>query len=208
MLEVAALVIMFLCVAFVFNEGLWSGAVLLINVLLAGIIAVNFFEPLAGWLDGMMPSLTYFWDFLALWLCFAIAITVLRLATNFLSNHRVKFKKPVDVGGGVFFGLCVAYLMLGFVLFSLHLAPLGRNFFGFQQQPDTKMIFGLGPDRTWLALLRDVSEGSLARPAVDPNANPRAFNNPTADSGPYDPFILKYGTRRKQYESQSLTVGK
>src|SRR4051794_12613216 len=158
MLEVAALLILFFCVAFIFNEGLWSAAVLLVNVMLAAIIAVNFFEPLANWFDGMMPSLTYFWDFLSIWLCFAIALVLLRLATGALSKHRVRFKRPVDVAGGVFFAVCTGYLMMGFVLFTLHMAPLGRNFLGFQPQPDSKMVFGLGPDRTWLALLHSVSE--------------------------------------------------
>jgi hypothetical protein len=201
MLEALILLIMFFCVAFVFNEGLWSAAVLLINVLLAGIIAVNFFEPLANWFDSMMPSLTYFWDFLSVWICFSLALVALRLTTGFLSRHRVRFKRPVDVGGGVFFAVCVGWVMMQFTLFTFHLAPLGRNFLGFQQQPDTRMIFGLAPDRTWLALMNDLSTGSLSRPAPDPAANPHAFN-------PQDDFILKYGQRRKQYEKQGLTVSK
>jgi uncharacterized membrane protein required for colicin V production len=205
MLEVAALVILFLCIAFVFNEGLWSACLLLMNLLLAGIIAVNFFEPLANWLDSMFPAFTYFWDFLSIWLCFAIALVVLRLATHYLSRHRVRFKRPVDMAGGMFFAFLVGYVMLQFTLFTMHLAPLKRNFLGFQEQPDTRMVFGLAPDRTWLGFmnkLSDSSAGSLSRSpsAADPTAY--VFN-------PEDDFILKYGQRRKQYEKEpSLTVGK
>ena len=200
MLEVAALLIMFFCVAFVFNEGLWSACLLLMNVLLAGIIAVNFFEPVANWFDSMAPSLTYFWDFLSIWLCFAIALVVLRLATGFLSGYRMRFKRPVDVAGGVFFSLLVGWVMLGFTLFTLHMAPLGQHFLGFQQQRDTHMIFGLSPDRTWLALMNKLSDpesGSLSRSANP--TDPHIFN-------PQDDFILKYGQRRKQYEKENLTV--
>lgn len=195
MIDVIGLVVIFFCVAFIFNEGLWSAALVMMNMLLAGIIAVNFFEPVANWLDGMFPSLTYFWDFLAAWLVFAVALVVLRLATNFLSKHRVRFKRPVDVAGGVVFAILAGYLMMGFVFFTLHLAPLGRNFLGFQKDPDSKMVFGLGPDRTWLALMHSLSEGSLSRP----DTNLHTFN-------PQDDFILKYGQRRKQFESQPMTA--
>jgi uncharacterized membrane protein required for colicin V production len=197
MIDVIGLLVIFFCVAFIFNEGLWSAALAMINMLLAGIIAVNFFEPVANWLDGMFPSLTYFWDFLSAWLVFAIALVVLRLATNYLSKHRARFKRPVDLAGGAFFALVTGYLMMGFIFFTLHLAPLGRNFLGFQKDPDSRMVFGLGPDRAWLGLMRNLSEGSLSRPDVTQHT----FTT-------QEDFILKYGQRRKQYESQSLTVSK
>jgi hypothetical protein len=175
-------------------------------VLLAGIIAVNFFEPLADWFDSMMPSFTYFWDFTALWLCFAIAIALLRLSTSMLSKHRVRFKKPVDTAGGLFFAACIGWVMMQFTLFSFHMAPLSRNFMNFQEKPDTRMILGLAPDRTWIALMRAVSSGSLSRG----NDNSYVFypdnfyqDNP---DGTLE-FIKKYGQRRKNYEKEpSMTV--
>ena len=65
-------VILFACVAMCYAEGMWSNAIRLINVVTAGLLAVNFFEPLARWLDGMQPSYTYLWDYLSLWALFAV----------------------------------------------------------------------------------------------------------------------------------------
>jgi hypothetical protein len=201
MLEGIILLILFFCIAFTFNEGLWSACVLLINVLLAGILAVNFFEPLATWFEKMMPGFTYFWDFIALWLCFAIAIAVLRTLTSMLSKHRVRFKKPVDTAGGLFFAACIGWVMMQFTLFSFHLAPLGRNFLSFQKEPETKMIFGLAPDRTWMALMHGLSTGSLSR------GEDHVFNPDKDGKDGTQEFILKYGTRRKNYEKEtSMTV--
>jgi uncharacterized membrane protein required for colicin V production len=197
MIDVAILLILFFCIAFIFNEGLWSACLLLINVLLAGIISVNFFEPLATWFEKMMPGFTYFWDFLALWLIFSIAIVALRLLTGLLSKHRLRFKKPVDTAGGVFFGACVGWVMMQFTLFSFHLAPLSRNFLGFQEKPDSRMVIGLAPDRTWLSMMKTLSGGSLSRGS---EGSEHLFN-------PDEDFIIKYGTRRKNYENEtSMTV--
>jgi hypothetical protein len=206
MLETTILAVLFFCIAFIFNEGLWSACVLLINVLLAGIIATNFFEPLATWFEGMMPSFTYFWDFIALWLCFAIALVVLRLLTGMLSKYRVRFKKPVDTAGGLFFAACIGWVMMQFTLFSFHFAPLSRNFLGFQEMPDTKMVFGLAPDRTWMSLMRTLSTGSLSRGNAEANEHVFYPDSPDGLDGNQD-FVLKYGTLRKAYEKEtSMTV--
>src|SRR5262245_7389399 len=195
------LVVFAVCVAFVFNEGMWGAAITFVNVLLAAVLATNLFEPLANWLESMMPGFTYFWDFVALWLAFALCLVLLRLTTDLISRHRVKFKKPVDIGGGVFFAIWTGWLMVQFTLFSLHLAPLSRNFMGFQEKPETHMfVFDLAPDRNWLSFMHAQSSGgALARtpPPTDPNAF--VFD-------PQGEFIMKYAARRKQFESQPLQV--
>jgi uncharacterized membrane protein required for colicin V production len=201
MLELILVAIFLLCVGFVFNEGLWGASILLFCVLLSAVLAVNFFEPVANWFESMAPSYTYLFDVVAIWLCFAAALVVLRLITGLLSHHRVRFKRPIDLAGGVFFAIWVGWVMVQFTLFSFHTAPLGRNFMGFQEKPDTRMFLGLAPDRNWLAFMHTLSKsGSLARtpPANDPNAY--VFD-------PQGDFILKYATRRKQLESMpSLRV--
>ena len=55
-------------------------------MLLAMMLAFNYFEPLAAMLDGMEPSYTYLWDFLALWGLFAISFGLLRVVTDMLSR--------------------------------------------------------------------------------------------------------------------------
>jgi hypothetical protein len=197
MLELIGIIIFALCVAFTFNEGLWGAAILFCNVLMAAVLATNFFEPVANWLESMLSGYTYWCDFVAVWLCFALFVVILRLVSDyFASRHRVRFKKPLDVGGGLFFAGWIGWLMVQFTFFTLHLAPLERNPMGFQEKPETRNFFGLGPDRNWIAFVHNLSKnGSLNRtpPQSDPNAY--VFD-------PQGDFILKYGSRRKAFEAE------
>jgi len=49
-------VILFVCVAMLVREGLWSNALTLVNVLVAGLLATTQWEGLADWIDDQMPS--------------------------------------------------------------------------------------------------------------------------------------------------------
>ena len=201
MIEGLLIVIFALCVAFVFNEGLWGAAVLFFNVLLAAVLATTLFEPVANLLDSMLPGLTYFADFVAIWLTFAICLALLRLSTDLIARHRVRFKKPVDVAGGVFFAVWIGWLMIQFSLFTMHMSPLGRNFMSFQEKPDTRMFFGLAPDRNWLAFIHKQSkEGAFMRAPPSNDANAYVFD-------PQGDYILKYGERRRQFAKEpSMSV--
>jgi len=202
MLNLLLIAIFAICVAFVFNEGLWGACIMFCNVLMAAVLATNLFEPVADRLESMMSGYTYFCDFLALWICFAVCLTILRLATDLLSRHRMRFKRPVDITGGVVFAIGVGWLMLQFTLFTFHTAPLGRNFLGFQERPETRMFFGLAPDRNWLAFMHSLTtSSSFSRAANQGDPNAHVFD-------PQGDFILRYGQRRKDFESQkSLSAG-
>jgi hypothetical protein len=202
MLNLILIAIFAICIAFVFNEGLWGACIMFCNVLMAAVLATNLFEPVAGRLESMMSGYTYFCDFLALWICFTVCLTIFRLSTDFLSRHRMRFKRPVDIGGGVVFAIGVAWLMVQFTLFTFHTAPLGRNFLGFQERPETRMFFGLAPDRDWLAFMHSLTTSSSFSRAPSPgDPNAHVFD-PQAD------FILRYGQRRKDFEAQkSLSAG-
>lgn len=186
------------CFVFLMNAGLWTNTLTLVNVLVAGLLAMNYFEPLAAWLDSQQPSLTYWCDFFAIWLIFAVAYSALRAVTDFASHVKVKFFLPVDRVGGIVMAAWVAWIMMGFATATLHTAPLARNFLGsFQNDPDTKMLFGLGPDRYWLGWVRRESLGPLCR---------------FGQLVPFDPrgdYILRYGMRRQEFDnSPTLTAGK
>ena len=70
-LTILMLIILAACVATSYAEGMWSNAIRLINVVTAALLATNFFEPVAQWLDNWDHARTYVWDFLALWGLFA-----------------------------------------------------------------------------------------------------------------------------------------
>jgi hypothetical protein len=172
--------------------GLWSNTVTLINFMLAGLIATNYFEPFADYLDRTAPSFTYAWDFVAIWLVFGLAMAVLRAATDYLSRVKVRFFMPVERAGGIIMAIWVSWLAVCFTAATMHTAPLARHFLGgdFQTTPDAKMFFGLAPDRMWLAWMYKETSGPLSR-----------FGKPRPFDGKGE-FIVKYSNRRGEFEDQ------
>jgi hypothetical protein len=200
------LVVFFAVVAMLVREGLWSNAIMFFNVMTAAMLATNYYEPLANWIERKEwgRSFTFLLDFLSLWVIFSVVLVVLRLATDKISRVKVRFKMPVEWSGGIFFALWVAWLMVCFTAFSFHTAPLARNFlFGsFQPEPTSNMFFGSAPDRQWLAWMYTMSDttedrtngGSLGRGRLDSDRPGTNTFDPKTD------FILRYAARRKQYE--------
>ncbi len=188
-LNLLLLVVFFCCFGFTVQNGTWGNGILLINVVTAGLIAVNFFEPLADYLQGMQASYTYLFDFLAIWAVFALTASILRTITDRLSTIKVKFRKPFDQIGSIFFGAWVGWVMVCLTLMSLHTAPLARNFMqgAFQPEPSSRMFFGLAPDRQWLGFSQKSSTGVFGHGL--------AFD-------PFGEFILKYAERRERFEKE------
>lgn len=178
-----------------FNEGLWSNALTLFNMITAALLAMNFFEPVARLFDKQMPSGTNYWDIIALWLIFFLSFGAMRTATDFASRIRVRFFKPVDVAGSVFFSLWIGCVTVCFTMASLHMAPLSRNFMSFR--PEDPVFFSyLSPDRYWLAFTQKVSIGPFSRMRSDTDP-PEVFFDPKGE------FMIKYASRREAYEKAS-----
>jgi uncharacterized membrane protein required for colicin V production len=196
------LLIVFAAMATLYTEGMWSNAVRLINVVTAALLAMNFFEPLARWFDDMMPSYTYFCDFLALWLLFGGIVMILRAATDQVSKVQVRFVKIVDRIGSSFFALWVGWVLVCFTMTTLHTAPLAKNFMFGGFKPEEKMIFGMGPDRQWLGFTQKVSEGAFCRSATPEEWQRKKFVfDPNAD------FMPKYNERRAACEKSVGATG-
>jgi len=197
MLNLILLILFVACLAMLYGDGIWSNALRLLNVLLAGLMATSLFEPVADALESMLPTYTYLWDFLSLWLVFVIAFSLFRFATDWLSDTAVRFKRPVDLAGGSLLAIWIACVMIGFTTMTLHTAPLPRNFLGgaFQPTPDARMFFGTAPDRKWLAFVQMTSRGSLSTAANDDKTGEEGMNvfDPQSD------FILRYAQRRQNF---------
>lgn len=161
------LLILGVCVGFLFRDGLWGNAIRLVNVVFAGLLTMNFHEPLATWLMNYgeeFHSYAAFWDFLAIWTCFVFFVVVFRAVTDTVSRVRVRFLKIVDLWGGVVLSLCIGWVMVGFTLVSLHTAPLGQYPLLGSFQPQSNMFFGMfAPDREWLGFTRYQSKGPYCR---------------------------------------------
>jgi hypothetical protein len=77
LLTLLALAILLATVGLLFNQGLWSVLLALINVIVAGLVAMNVFEPLAGMLGKGNTA-----DFFARLLAFIGALVLLRLVSD------------------------------------------------------------------------------------------------------------------------------
>jgi hypothetical protein len=193
LLNILLFVVFVAVFASLMNSGLWSNTITLVNVITAALIATNYYEPVADWLDRQEPSLTYIWDLTAIWLLFGFAMVGLRAVTDYMSQVKVRFFMPVEKAGGILMAIWVAWMVVCFTTMTLHTAPLARHFMGFQREPTSKMLFGLAPDRLWLAWVHKESKGALAR---------------FSGAAPFDAqgdFIVRYSNRRGDYE-KNLTL--
>ena len=187
------LLIFLACVGILFKGGLWRNSLRLINVTMASIVALNFFEPVAGLLESNIgKSYTYFYDFVALWALFAVSLAVFRVLTEMACPVDVEFADKVDWIGGGAAAVLVGWAMVCFTLLSLHTAPLPRCFMGFQ--PEEPSVLGTAPDRAWLGVVQRLSQGSLATgaSAEDIEAGRYGFDP--------DVFLLNYNVRRANLE--------
>lgn len=199
-LTLLMLAIIFASMATLYTEGMWSNAIRLINVVTAALLATNYFEPLAKWLDDWQPSYTYYWDFLALWGLFCVFSLILRGLTDQVSKVQVRFLGLADRIGGAVFALWVGWVMVCFAMMSLHTAPLARNFLFEGFQPEQRMFLGFAPDRQWLGFTQKESLGAMSQSASPEDGEKYAFD-PNAD------FMPKYASRRSSVESGVVKSG-
>jgi len=163
----------FIAVAFaIWREGPWSGLIMLLNLLLAASLATAWYPFVAALIEPRAKSYTYLIDFVVLQGLFCLLLLAFREVTDRASRTRVRFRKPVELAAGPLVALITAWVMVCFTAASLHTAPLPRDFI--QPTPESRMFFGLAPDRRWLAWVRGSSlNGPFATPAkaFDPEAD-------------------------------------
>jgi uncharacterized membrane protein required for colicin V production len=203
MVTILMVVILFACAAMLYAEGMWSNAIRLINVIMAALLAMNFFEPVAGWLERQSMSYTYFCDFVSLWGLFIIFSIIFRILTDRISVVKVKFLKMADQIGSGILALWIGWVMVCFTMVSLHTAPLAKNSLMGSFQPEQQMfVMGLAPDRQWLAFTQKMSQGPYSRSVseADWNAQKTVFD-------PRGEFMIKYATRRANLESNVTNKG-
>jgi len=197
LLDILLLVLFVAVVASLYTEGMWGNAIMLINVLIAGVLATSYFEPLANRLESMSDSLatyTYLLDFLCLWVIFAVSLIVLRLLTDKLCRVKVRFLKLADQIGSVIFACMVAMAMVCFTTFTLHTAPLAKEFmFGGFKSNEGKVL-AWSPDRWWLRFAWSASKNAYCWPT------PKPFDH-------HGDFVGKYESRRQEIEQHVDKTG-
>ena len=191
------------CVA---SDGTWGAATVFLSTFLAGLIAMNVFEPLAASLEASAPGGAAYWDIVALLGVFAALVFAFRAAGEYLMPTYV------DVHGALHNSLrwalaaATGYTVVAILFTSLHTAPLPRSFLGFNPGPASKTFFGLGPDIQWLALNQYVSERGL-------RGSGSVFDAVTFERIPgqqqtvttFSSFPIRYAMRRSMYISGAST---
>jgi hypothetical protein len=198
-LPLLLLVIFIAVVASLYTEGMWGNAIMLVNVVTAALLATNYFEPLADWLEGVdetIKTFTYLLDYLSLWALFALSLIILRGLTDSLCHVKVRFLNLANQIGSVVFACLVALVVVCFATFTLHTAPLAKNFMygAFTADPDKGIVLGWAPDRWWLYFARSVSRYAYSRATLNP------FDR-------YSQFTKNYENRREAIEKHVESTG-
>ena len=161
MIDIACLAVFGVVVWCVSSEGIWGAAQTFLCVLLAGLLAMNYFEPLANVLDGMLGGFRKYSDIIALVGLFIAFVFALRLGTEQLSPTYIQVNSTLDQAGRWVFGALTGYVTMALLLTSLHTAPLPREFMGFK--PERNNFFAMAPDRQWLGFMQYVTEKSFCQ---------------------------------------------
>ena len=197
-LPILLIVIFIAIVASLYAEGMWGNAIMLVNIVTAALLATNYWEPLADWLENMndtMTTYTYLLDFLSLWLIFVVALIVFRVLTDSICRVKVRFLNMANQIGSVIFACLVALVMVCFTTFTLHTAPLGKNFMYGAFKSEEGVVWGWAPDQWWITFARSVSWGAFRWPEVN------RFDH-------HGDFVGRYEERRAQIEKHVEDTGK
>jgi hypothetical protein len=199
LLPLLLLVAAILLVAFLGFSGLWSNLIMFVNVVLATLLAMNFWEPLAGTLTGMLPSLANYADLLAIWGLFAGSLLVMRVVTDKVSRVKVLFPKTVELAANYAVIVLTVSVLIGFTTMTLHMAPLAREYFQGGFNAEKPVLFGYSPDRLWLGFMQRASQGALGRSGTESNPEAHVFD-------PDGTFMLRYAARRELYERSATAA--
>lgn len=144
------------------SEGLWGAALMFMNTLFAGLIAFNFYEPLAALLSQNVDAMSGYADTLCLLVLFTVSLLLLRLTTESIAPSMVRFPTPVFHIGRVFFALAGSMVAMSILLLSFHTSPVHKKIFG-SIDYDKRPPFGQGLDHKWLAFFQYTTGQTFAQ---------------------------------------------
>lgn len=173
------------------REGLLTALATLVNICIAGVVAFNFFEPLAEEVDGVFRGtiLAGFEDALCFFVLFAPILAGLRFLTNNLANQELDLPALMQQIASGAVALVSGYLLAGILVVFLQMMPWGENFLDFQPQIEPnagKVRQYLPPDRLWLSLMNRAGSGPFSQ-------------NDAVTFDPEGTFGIRY-TRMRRYK--------
>jgi hypothetical protein len=142
-----------------YRNGLFTSVTMLLQVMLAGLVAFGFWEPIADELDAYLQGgpLAGYEDALVLTALFCLTLLGLRMITNrYCNKAMIDFNSITQQAGGPAVGAITGYLVSGFLICVFQTLPLEENFGGFMpRKADEAALRSYFPaDRVWLALMR------------------------------------------------------
>jgi len=143
------------------SEGLWGAALMFFNVVFGGLIAFNFYEPLARLIDSTGIGWG-FSDTLSLLSIFCVAVMLLRMTTETLAPAMVRFPVPIYHAGRLCFALAASLVTMAILVLAFHTAPVNKRIFGaidYKYKPP----FGMGLDHQWLGFFQYTTGMIFAR---------------------------------------------
>jgi hypothetical protein len=201
-------VVFMLIIAYVFFlEGVFTAFFMTFNIFFAGLVAFNFFEPLADLLEPPLAGtfLGGFEDAFCLTAIFCLTLGLLRLITNSINHTRILLPAALQSGGAVLFGLVAGYLLSGFLLCTFQTLPWHQNFLSFNPtfEPGPEHLFRrvMPPDRVWLALMYRAGACAFSSDEDDNPKSSATTRYKTFDK--YGTFELRYA-RYRRYNSEGV----
>lgn len=180
-LIVAVIALITWCVA---SEGAVEAGTTFFAAVLSGLLAMNFFEPLADMLDDI-TLIGDRADMLALLGLFGVFLTLMRFGAEYIAPTFIPLQGIAYDIGRWGFAVLTGYTTAAILLTALHTAPLPREFWGFR--PERNNLFDIvAPDRQWLGFVQYVTEKPFSRSQMinDPRFGllevPRIFDGRTA----------------------------
>jgi len=192
------------CVA---SEGAWGAVLTFFVVVFSGLLAMNFFEPLAGWLAVQVPSWRDMFDVLTLVGLFILFVCLMRFGTEYIAPTMIQLHTLAYEGLRWGFGFLTAYVTMAILLTALHTAPFPREFMGFKAERKN-LLSVAAPDRQWLGFVQHVSEHIFARRQLVQDSQgqirtvKRMFDglqnpDPNRQDEPLSTFLIRYASRRE-----------
>jgi hypothetical protein len=206
-------IVIMVLVAYAYSrEGLFTACTMAINVLLAGFVAFNFWEPLAALLDPSLAGsfLHGYEDAFCLIALFAVALGSLRVLTNNLAPSRIEFGGYVQTGAGIFFGLITGYLVSGFLICTLQTLPWHENFMFFEPKyeagPEHLVRHVLPPDRVWLALMHRAGAYAFSNREDSRLGSSSSYYERYLTFDKYGTFELRYARYRRYGDNRDPMI--
>lgn len=178
------------------REGLLTAVTMLVNVVLAGLVAFNFYEPISDELEKMLVGtfLEKTEDALVLTLLFTGALGVLRVATNNLANQELDLPALPQQIATALVGAVTGYLLAGFLTCMVSTLPLPEKFLGYEAADESPLRRYLPADRVWLGMMYHAGAGPFSQGQATPEGLPATL---PATHDPEGSFPLRYARLRR-----------